>query len=809
MAFLFPSKGGQPSFSLQPASFLDFTPNRGAVTGSPGWRAPNQKQRLGNRGLWIAPRGPTSFPIHSFFMSQAADPPIPLVDMTFAPPRSAPLVCAGVGADCADIRPNEATLDRGAIPLCSASALQMALRAKHNAAAMHSIRVGMFATAWGYTYGLRDDHLQLFEMAGLLHEVGKIGIPDRVLQKPDGLNDQERAMMELHPQVGVEILRAAGGSPALLQAVSSVGLDYKSLPNPHATDSAAMASRLIRIVDAYDSMTMRSAYRNPLSREDAVQELLRNIGTQFDPKLARSFAQMIHKPKPRLEDRVQSHWMKSLPMMAEQVKFSFETDASLAPMGISPMMHIMNDSFYRHMLNNIQQGVIFVDNDFRILQWNRAATDMTGHSADAMLFQYWKPSMVGFCDKYGYAIPDHQCPFLAMVTSGDRSQHRMLIKRDDGTTLDVQVEVVPVANERGKLTGGAIILNDVSEQEALEQKIMHLNERATQDQLTKVANRGELNRQLPGFIKDHTAGEPQGAIIICDIDFFKRINDHFSHQAGDEALKSFANLLRESCRSTDLVARYGGEEFVLLCPKCDLEEARGLAESIRTKLQRTPIPALRGACITASFGVTVVQPGDTDEEAMGRADRGLMLAKERGRDQVISIGADGSFDSAKSLDHPTTWMEWVELASNKTKLDAELVTYVPKSLAYEKLKGFVAEFKAVSTSSHNDYAVFDIDCKNTPMQRQPNERLGKHRIHVGLREIELRAGPERNLVRQATLVRVIITPLHSRDRREDANLTQCARLMQALQCYLLAQAFDASLKADLIRVIQPETDSRY
>jgi hypothetical protein len=154
-------------------------------------------------------------------------------------------------------------------------------------------------------------------------------------------------------------------------------------------------------------------------------------------------------------------------------------------------------------------------------------------------------------------------------------------------------------------------------------------------------------------------------------------------------------------------------------------------------------------------------------------------------------------------------MEWVELASNKTKLDAELVTNVPKTFAYEKLKGFVSEFKATITSVQNDYAVFEIDCKNTPMQRQSNERLGKHRVHVGLREIELRSGNEKTKVRQATLVRVIITPLNARDRRDDANLTQCARLMQALQCYLLAQAFDASLKAELIRVIKPETDARY
>ncbi|MCU0707518.1 MAG: diguanylate cyclase [Pirellula sp.] len=697
----------------------------------------------------------------------------------------------------------------GPISLTCVAALQVALRAKHGATAAHSLRVGMYASAWGYAYGLREDHVHLFEMTGLMHEIGKIGIPDRVLQKPDGLNDQERAMMGLQPHVGVEILKAAGATPPLLTAIANLGIDYSALPNPSATDSAAMSSRLIRVIDAYDSMTSRSVYRDPLSKEDAVSELIRNAGTQFDPKLARSFAQLVMKPKKAIEDRVQLHWQQMLPQLTQHLQFQFDIDGASSPNHSSPMMHIMNDTFYRHMLNSIQQGVIFVDSDFRVLQWNKAASMMTGQPIDVVLHQFWKPSLVGFCDRYGYPLPDHQCPFLAMLTTGEKSQQKMMIKRDDGTILDVQIEVVPVTNERGKMTGGAIILNDVSEQQALEQTIIHLNERATQDQLTKVANRGELIRQLPAFIKNHVSGDPPGAIIICDIDFFKRVNDHFSHQAGDEALKLFATLLRDSCRSTDLVARYGGEEFVILCSQCDLAEAKGLAESIRNKLQRTPIPALRGACITASFGVTEVLPGDDEEIALGRADRGLLMAKENGRDQVICIVGDQDGLNNQGSSKPSTWMEWVELASNKTKLDAELVTNVPKTLAYDKLRGFANEFLAVITSVQNDFAIFEIDCKNTPMPRQPNERLGKHRIHVGLREIEMRAGAEKNIVRQATLIRVIITPLHTRDRREDANLTQCARLMQALQCYLLAEPFDASMKADLIRVIKPENDSRY
>ncbi len=695
------------------------------------------------------------------------------------------------------------------IQLQTAAALHVALRAKHGPAASHSLRVAMYATAWGYSYRLRDTHVHLFEMTGLLHEIGKIGIPDRVLQKPDGLSDQERSMMELQPQVGVEILKAAGASQTLLNAIGIVGQDFSVLPNPQATESWSMAARLIRVIDAFDSMTSRSAYRDPKNAEEAVSELLRNAGSQFDPKLARSFAQMILRPNSEIESRVQEHWNQLFPLIAEKYCFRFDIKMLHASFDSSAPVNNMNDTFYRHMLNNVQQGLIFIDSEFRILQWNKATVQLTGQASESVLHQYWKPSLVGFCDRHGQPLPDHSCPFLAMLSSGERSQQKMKILRADGTFIDVKVEIVPFTNARGKLTGGAIILNDISEQRVLEQTIIHLNERASQDQLTRVANRGELNRQLPNFIKNHADNDPPGAIIICDIDYFKRINDHFSHQAGDEALKSFAALLRDSCRSTDLVARYGGEEFVMLCPRCDLAEAMDLAETLRRKIQRASIPALRGACITASFGVTVVRPGDSEESAMARADRGLLTAKENGRDRVVCIASDEEMVAPKLAARQLQWPEPENEAQNKHRVHGEFLSFVPKAVVYDKLLGFAGEYSAVVTDTQENFTIFEIDCRNAPIPREPNERPGKYRFHVSVNEVELRGGRDKSKLRLATLLQVVISPLNTRERREDAHHNQCVHLMRALESYLVAEPFTPALQADLVRVIKPVKDSRY
>ena len=502
------------------------------------------------------------------------------------------------------------------------STLYIALRAKHGPAASHSLRVALWASAWGLQNQVKEEHLQLFEMVGLLHEIGKIGIPDRVLQKPDRLNENEQAMIDLHPQVGLEILRAAGASSELLLAIAGIGTSHNSSSNSESQEIAPLVSRLINIIDAYDAMTVKQVYREPMSRESALAELFRLGGTQFDPRLTRSFAELVLNPLLEIHELVRQRWMTALVPADQQRFFDLDRDNSHqnhrpAENASSALVSTLNDTFYRHMMDHVQDGVIFIDSEYRVLDWNSSAVKLTGKSAESVFHQHWHPSFAGLCDPQGFPLEDSQCPFLALMQTGEKISRRLSIRRDETQFLHVQVEVVPVRNERGQICGGAMILEDISETAVLEQKIVHLRERASQDQLTKVANRGELNRQLPDFVNYHQRHNRAGSVIICDIDFFKRINDNFSHQAGDEALIVFASILRDSCRDTDFVARYGGEEFVLLCGQCDFKEAKQLAESIRIRLQRTPIPALRNACMTASFGVCTVLPGDTEPMSGG------------------------------------------------------------------------------------------------------------------------------------------------------------------------------------------------
>ena len=183
------------------------------------------------------------------------------------------------------------------------------------------------------------------------------------------------------------------------------------------------------------------------------------------------------------------------------------------------------------------------------------------------------------------------------------------------------------------------MFHDASSETTLERRCMNLYDKATKDPMTQVANRAEFDRVHEMFVEVHRQRQIPCSLIICDLDRFKQVNDTFGHQAGDEAIKCLAALLKSSCRPGDLVARYGGEEFVVLCTDCDNATAARRTEQIRMNLCHMPQLKMGSRQVTASFGVTEIQPGDTPETMLRRADRALLLAKAKGRNCVVQLGA--------------------------------------------------------------------------------------------------------------------------------------------------------------------------
>ena len=164
------------------------------------------------------------------------------------------------------------------------------------------------------------------------------------------------------------------------------------------------------------------------------------------------------------------------------------------------------------------------------------------------------------------------------------------------------------------------------------------------DTLTGIANRRIFLESLGGAISFAQRHQTPLSIIMADLDDFKSVNDTFGHNAGDQVLQAFATLLMENSRQEDLAARFGGEEFIMMLPGTSAKEATVFGERLRHRLEEITFP---DSCIrlTASFGVSTYQPGETSTSLIDRADQALYAAKRLGKNQVIILE-----DEAKQIE---------------------------------------------------------------------------------------------------------------------------------------------------------------
>jgi two-component system cell cycle response regulator len=168
-------------------------------------------------------------------------------------------------------------------------------------------------------------------------------------------------------------------------------------------------------------------------------------------------------------------------------------------------------------------------------------------------------------------------------------------------------------------------------------------EAAVTDPLTGLHNRRYMTSQLDPLVERATQGGEPVACLLLDIDHFKKINDNFGHDAGDEVLREFAVRLASNVRAVDLPCRHGGEEFVVIMPDTPLAAAERIAERIRLHVAGSPFRVAGGReilSVTISIGVAATKgSGDTPEQLLKRADEALYEAKETGRNRVIAHAA--------------------------------------------------------------------------------------------------------------------------------------------------------------------------
>lgn len=663
-----------------------------------------------------------------------------------------------------------------------ASGLYVAVRSKHPPTAAHSLRVALFCSSWSYQLKLVDTQRDVLEVAALLHDVGKIGVPDHLLSKPGPLTADEADMVRKYRQHGIEILSACCCNSEIIESVRLAANRYDggTTDNPGPTGAdLPLAARMIAIVDAYDSMIHEQVYRRPMSQERAVAELFSHAGSQFDPHLVEKFSRLQLLGKIESYQNVVRRWLHDLNPTESQHYW-----------GAGPLQQrrgIANESeslFHDKMLDNTLHGVIYVDAGRKIIRWNTAAERITGIQATTVANTQWDIDNFRFWGGDRKRITKDLCPVQRAIQSKCQTLQRVVVRRVD-RDLSLDLHVFPVVDERNMCQGAAILLRDATSETSLEQTVHDLHLQAARDPLTKAANRAEFDRVLNNQVKRFQESAISSSLIICDIDHFKSVNDTFGHPAGDSVLIGFSDLLHSICRPEDLVARYGGEEFAVVCPDCDIAAATMRAERIRAEIAAVHFTELGSRRITVSFGVTQVQNGDSPETVVRRADRALYQAKEFGRNRVVQLGSADDKPSQEGIPETGNWLSWLSgIPSGNAVIERRLLAQVPIDLAVEKLRGFVADHSAEIISVTENHLVLSVDSRHVPLQRRNSDRATTMILDVQLESLQ--PDDSGSVAGLQTRMHVAIRSKRSRDRRSEITIERATQLLRSLKAYLMA-----------------------
>ncbi len=666
------------------------------------------------------------------------------------------------------------------VRLGTASSLFSALQCKHAATAGHALRVALTCSAWALRMRLRQEQRDAIEIAALLHDVGVIGVPDRILLKPGLLDPDEAAVVARSRHMSLEIIRQSCNSPEILDIVEHVPAWYDdSRPGFRlAGPDLPLGARMIAIVEAFDSMTTDHVYRPAMSHERAMTELFDCAGTQFDPELVGQFAELLDADQAELHREVAQRWLRSLDPELVNSRWQLNCVPSQSS---QPTIDAL---FQAKLLDNMYDAVVFIDAGGQVSLWNHGAERLTGISGSSVVQRQWHPDLLNVSDEKGNPVDEPDCPVTCAIRSGVQSLRRLAIRGRTGQPVSVDTHAIPVLAPDRTTLGAILLFHDASSEISLEERCQNLHEKATRDPLTQVANRAEFDRVHETFLAAHQQQQLPCSLMICDLDRFKLVNDTYGHQAGDEVIKSLTTLLKGSCRPGDLVARYGGEEFVMLCADCDNAAAARRAEQIRRTLSQMPQPKMAGRPVTVSFGVTEIQPGDTPETMLRRADRALLTAKAKGRNNVIQLGTGRRGELA---DPPAAFRHRKKARSNQL-IEQVLVTPVPIKIAIEKLRGFVADHRAKIVKIDGNHVRLEIDDKHPGRLRRLTDRPVTFCVDLRFEEERIHKDPtdpsSGGLLR--TKIQFSISTRKNRDRRRNDVSNRARQVLVSFRSYLMA-----------------------
>lgn len=434
------------------------------------------------------------------------------------------------------------------------------------------------------------------KLAALLHDIGKIGVPDAILRKPGTLDPSERAIMMNHAVLGASIL----DKPGPLQELASIVRhhherhDGRGYPDGLRGNDIPTGAAILAVADAFDAMTSYRPYRQARPLDKAMEELVRNAGTQFHPRVVEALAKVLEHARTNHSRWYQKLQRRSQPPTADQPPVvpqpPAQTHADLIvrlsqevrPLGEVPTLLVRIIDFVVERLGFPQCAILLIGDDEQVL------TVEVG---------------VGSVPEKGTTIPRGRAPAWQAI------EQRAAQWRDDGSAI-----FAPLLIDRAPIGVLEVDGTDLGEEDMrllaqvadtiaplilaaqLRQRIERV---AAFDELTGLYNRKALLSRLAEETSRYHRYGTAFALVLADIEGLSVFNATYGYLAGDELIQRIAEILRSNARQADVPARLAGGTFAFLMPELDAGEAQVAMQRMRALFVDRQIP-IRGQFVTGT-----------------------------------------------------------------------------------------------------------------------------------------------------------------------------------------------------------------
>jgi diguanylate cyclase (GGDEF)-like protein/putative nucleotidyltransferase with HDIG domain len=539
-------------------------------------------------------------------------------------------------------------------------ALAIAIDAKDEVTHDHVHRVQIYAEGLAKHFGLSDKEIEALSAGALLHDIGKMAVPDYILNKPGKLTPAEFEKMKVHTIVGAEILERVNFPYPVVPVVRHhhERWDGNGYPDGLKGEAIPLTARILAVVDCFDSAREERGYRLAMTREEALALLESCSGAVYDPQIVRAFIDLL----PEFEAEITRQNIQQPDSEGRRQKAEGRSDQTLqtpdsrlqTPDSPTPFETIRNAHREVMMLYNIAQTIgtslnlrdtfaVFSSRLQDIVSYttcvlylkSRGAKELEAAHVAGRNAEVFKGRKIQAGTGLTGWVTAHAQPMYNADPRLDFDALRIALNENYLTLLAVPLvkdgeifgaltlysqEVAVYEPDHLRLAEAVAKLASDAIANAIQHKQIETN--ALTDQLTGLANARALRLRFEEEVSRSNRYHGAFAVLMMDLDGFKSVNDTLGHQAGDVALKELAALLTTQVRSFDFLARYAGDEFVILAQALPEE-----APNIVRRIQQT-IDTHEFSCTKAgkSLGISIGYAcygldGNTLDELLLAADR--------------------------------------------------------------------------------------------------------------------------------------------------------------------------------------------